>query len=423
MARKYVITVATIFFTMIFVLIILNYKELLNSEDVVVDTIEYSQEDIAYTKAYGDIVNSIILSQNDVYEIKDTYTLFYDEELNKLFGYEDSNNLDAYIKFSIYNDEYGNIGKITVSLKNKTGEEFIYGEIFFDMGKINFYMKDNLFSTQPTYGYCADGKVYCFDTINEEVVDYKNIVLDEGLTIYKDLLNDKDKDFDEISESLMTTSYGENVNSFIPSGYEIVEQHSIDGNINYDEYEDKIVVFDKKYNFVDSSNNYVYPRIAIVLFGDQEGHYSFGGFLSNLISPKSAVSDEDMFVGFLVNKNVISVRNNFEDGGFNIQKYWLDDENRLQLIGYTKGVSEYDVIEKGDKYFVSCDYNLLNGDFSIDFELRDEENNKVSDEFFLTNIGKRNIYYDTMKYDTDLDIVEETKADYYDELSESLHGR
>ncbi len=416
MVRKYIITVATIFIIIIFVLFFINYKEMNKDNVSTVNTTEYSDEEIAYNIEYGNVVSSIMIAKNMEYELVDAYTLFYDEDIAEIFGYQDDELFGTYVKFNVFKTNNDNIVRVLISFIDNNDEEFIYGEAFFDLDKVFFYVDDNLFSKEPTYGYYKDNRFFCYDVAEQKVVPYKNAILNEACIIYRSFIVTDSKDFDKISQLLVNSKYEEDVNGFVPDGYKVDNEFTTYGYINDDEYQDEIVVLEKKYNYVNTNNFYAYPRIALMLFGDEDGYLRLGGFLSNLVSEKSALYD-DSFQGFSINKNVISVRNNFDDNDFYIEKYWLDENGELRLIGYTKGESEYDLVEKGDKYFISTDYNLLDGNFIVDFELINEENEKISNKLFHTNIGEEYIYYNDMKYATNLDIVENAKKYYYSSLA------
>ncbi len=352
----------------------------------------YSDEELDFTKSYGDIVSKFLNYQNNEYKLIEEYN---------------SNNTNQLkTKIRVFKNNNENILKICAYELNN--EKNLLSEMYVTNNSCVFlnYSDDN------KYGFLEEDKFICFDTQTLKTNEYENPLVLEQYLISTQLSKKENQDFDDISKNIIKIKKAKSIEEFIPKEYELISEFSIDGYINDDELIDSVVVLERKDNYIKSDDYYAFPRIGLLLLKDNENNYVLNNFVSNLIAPKSNIeSIEDSFKGFSLKNRVLIAKNEFHFPSESryIQKFRLDENNKLQLIGYTRANDSINLEnEENPIYATFIDYNLITGEVYIVIENKDLQGNSISKNTYTTTTLKKSSYYDkNIYYNTNLKIIDE----------------
>ncbi len=414
MAKK-VLSIFCVILTIVFIFLI--YYFLLNEHDNKsyaqnVPRVLYEQDDLEFSKQYGDTVSKAVYTNKTSNVSSEEMYAYYDEDVKRVFEYNKKLDYFFSLKYSIFKDE-DKLVKISVT---KYLPNSLEGDV---VGQVYFNSDEPYFNYSGIYGFYRDDEFYIYNTNEKRIELFENEILNEILKMSKQLYKEENQSFDDISKNIITVKEAGNVNDFVPEDFEIINELTLNANLNNDNLEDKVIVMERKQNYVTTSNYYVYPRIALVLFKQENGLYIVKNYISNLIAPKSASADiEDSFKGFTINGKTIIARNEFHLPLqlYYVEKLLYDENNELVLAGYTKGSQKSISGNPVDKFYITRDYNLLTGEIAIDIvnnETKVKKNYRTKDE-------KRKIaYVDNIYYNMEFDVIDKLENKFISKFVES----
>lgn len=434
MIKKIIIFISILIGIISITFIVLNEKNketdaVYNYAQNTVGTI-YDDDYEAFTNAYGDLVAKIINKEDDDYTLVEDYYSYYNNNLDNVFSYNTKDmEYDFSLKNSAYKDMDGNLEKITSTKYDKDNADgVVICEMFFDDINPYFYINE-IYEDTTQYGYYENGELYIFNSDELKIVPYYNDIVLDLVKIKSQLLDENAKSYDDISKKIVTTYESENIEDFVPQGYEIINDDTVIADMNSDELNDYILVMQRKENYITSNNYFAYPRIALIVINNGDS-YEARNVLSNLIAPLTASETSDNFLGFSAQGNVISVKNEFFtplESYYTLKLRYNSSNDKLQLIGYTRGQQKVasEINDTSSSYiYLETDFNLLTGKMNVTITTLDDSGNVLNTSKNKTFVTKPNIYYSNQIYYNSIpDIVSTTENKYIDKERVKLQSK